>query len=134
MINYFKNPKHAQHMLRMHPMTLFIMMDMLLYISASGHEAIVTSMIRTPHEDRKLGAKSTVHQGGRAFDLRSKDWTTEFEKEFETHFENKYKGYGAISIKTLTENLVEVHGEGENRHAHIQLAPTYGDPLAWMKI
>jgi hypothetical protein len=134
MINYFKNPKHAQHMLRMHPMTLFIMMDMLLFISSNGHEAIVTSMIRTPHEDRKLGAKHDTHQTARSVDIRCNDWSSDFKKEFETYFENKYKGYGAISSKTGKENLVEIHGKGENEHVHVQLSREYEVKNAWLLI
>jgi hypothetical protein len=134
MIKYFKNPKHASHLMYVHPMTALILMDMILYISASGYNPMVTSFIRTPHDDRKVGATSDTHQGGRAFDLRCKDWSEEFKKEFQIFFENKYKGHGAVSAKTGTENLVYIHGIGDNEHVHVQLSKIYGDPLAWMKI
>jgi hypothetical protein len=134
MIKHFKNPKHATHLLYIHPMVVFIMADMIMYIASNGYTPMVTSVIRSPHEDRKLGAQSTTHQGGRSFDLRCNDWSDSFKKEFQTYFVNKYKGHGAISAKSGQENLIYIHGNGDNEHVHVQLNQTYGDPLAWMKV
>jgi hypothetical protein len=134
MIKYFKNPKHATHLMHVHPMTALVIMDMLLYIQDSGYNPLITSFIRTPDDDRRASAKHDTHQSARSVDIRCHDWSNDFKEQFEKHFENKYKGHGAISAKTGQENLIEIHGEGDNEHVHVQMAKIYGNPLAWMKI
>jgi hypothetical protein len=133
-IDCFKNPKDAQGLLYCHPMLLLIVADMMLYISASGYSPVVTSLIRTPHEDRLLGAVGTAHQEGRGADIRCNDWSKEFKLQFESHFEAKYKGYGAISSKTGKENMIEIHGEGDSEHVHIQLKKDYQISNAWSMV
>jgi hypothetical protein len=134
MLKYFKNPKHATHLMHLHPMVVLVMVDMILFIQANGYTPLVTSVIRTPDESKRLGAVSATHEGARAFDLRCNDWNESFKKEFQTYFKNKYKGHGAISSTTKEERLVYIHGTGDNEHVHVQLNQSYGNPLAWMKI
>lgn len=133
MIKHFKNPKDATHLMHLHPMVVLIMVDMILYVSANGYNPVITSVIRTPDQNRRVGSVSDTHVTGRSFDVRCKDWDNNFKKEFKTYFENKYKGHGAIG-QDGTEKLVVIHGEGDNNHCHIQVARVYGDPMVWMKI
>jgi hypothetical protein len=133
MIKHFKNPKDATHLMHLHPMVVLIMVDMILFVSSNGYTPMITSVIRTPDQNKRVGSTSDVHTTGRGVDLRCKDWSEDFKKEFKTYFENKYKGHGATGHDGK-EKLVVIHGEGENIHCHIQVARVYGDPMVWMKI
>jgi hypothetical protein len=131
LVDYFKDKKHAMGTLYVHPFAAFMLMDMLMFISAAGQKAEVTSFIRDPSENRSVGAKGTSHVDGRSWDLHCKSWTKTFRKEFETHFERKYKGQGAISGRTGLEDLVVMHGKDENFHCHVQLSREYSSPDCW---
>jgi uncharacterized protein YcbK (DUF882 family) len=129
----FKRQTHASHILQLHPFVVMVAMDMLLYVSANGYTPIITSIIRTPHESKQLGAVSSTHETGRAFDLRIKDWSKDFISEFVAYFSHKYKGHGAYNTSG-EERFIVIHGEGDNIHAHIQFNKDYGCPTAWLKI
>jgi hypothetical protein len=130
---YFKDHKSSHSLLYMHPMAIMVMMDMLLYIVANGETAMITSAIRTPHQDRVLQAQSETHQGARAWDLHANSWSKEFRKQFFDHFTLKYKGHGATN-KAGEEVLIVFHGVGDNFHAHIQLSRLYTIPDAWLHL
>ena len=133
-IECFKKQNQASHILHLHPFVVMVAMEMLVYISANGYSPVITSTIRTPYESQQLGAVSSTHETGRAFDLRVKDWSSSFLEEFVAYFSHKYKGHGAISSRDLTERMIVIHGKGENIHAHIQFNNDYGSPTAWLKL
>lgn len=130
-VDYFKHKGHEKGLFYVHPFAAFMLMDMLIFINTHGQKAEVTSFIRDPHENRRVGARSTSHVDGRSFDLHCKSWPSDFLKEFKTHFEKKYKGHGAISGSTGKEALIVAHGKGENFHCHIQLSREYSSPDCW---
>jgi hypothetical protein len=130
----FKFQNQSHHLLHIHPMVALVAFDMIVFIMANGYNPLITSMIRTPHENKKVGGKSSTHETGRAFDLRCKDWSRDFISEFTAYFTRKYKGHGAVSATDGQEKLIVIHGEGENIHIHVQLNNNYGDPVAWLKI
>ena len=132
-IDCFKNPKDAQGLLYCHPMLLLIVADMMLYISASGYSPVVTSLIRTPDQNRRVGSVSDTHTTGRSMDFRAKDWDEKFIKDFTNHFSEKYKGKGATGSDGK-EKLLVFHGEGENFHLHVQISREYTIPDAWLRL
>lgn len=123
----------SKQILYLHPFVLMVALDMIIYVNANGYSTLLTSIIRTPDESRRLGSLSDTHETGRAFDLRVRGWTKDFMENFTNYFSHKYKGHGALNIKG-EERLIVIHGEGENLHAHIQFNRDYGDPTAWLKI
>lgn len=132
-IDCFKIQSHSKHILYLHPFVLMVALDMIIFVNANGYSTLITSLIRTPEESRKLMSVSTTHETARAFDLRVRGWTKDFTYEFVDYFSRKYKGHGATNLKG-EEKLIVIHGEGENLHAHIQFNRDYGDPMAWLKI
>lgn len=132
-IECFKIQSDSKHILHLHPFVLMVALEMIIYVNANGYSTLLTSIIRTPDESRRLGSKSDTHEQGRAFDLRVRGWTKDFMHKFDNYFSRKYKGHGAYNSKG-EEKLIVIHGEGENLHAHIQFNRDYGDPTAWLKI
>jgi len=132
-IDCFKIQSHSKHILYLHPFVLMVALEMIIFVDANSFSTVITSLIRTPDESRRLQARSDSHETGRAFDLRVRGWTKDFMDEFVEYFSRKYKGHGATNIKG-EERLIVIHGEGENLHAHIQFNRDYADPTAWLKI
>ena len=132
-IECFKNPRDAQGMLYCHPMLLLILADMTIYIAASGYNPVITSLIRNPDQNRKVGSVSDTHTTGRSIDFRAKDWDQKFIKDFTEHFSTKYKGYGATGSDGQ-EKLLVFHGQGDNFHLHVQINREYTIPDAWLRL
>lgn len=80
----------------------------------------VTETVTMPDEDKLLGRKSTSHQEGRAFDLRTKDWNEEQIKRFQDHFNQKYLDLGAVGRESGERKLIKHHNSGHGDHFHIQ--------------
>lgn len=120
-------------MLYCHPMLLLILADMTMYIAASGYNPVITSLIRNPDQNRKVGSVSDTHTTGRSIDFRAKDWDEIFIKDFTNHFATKYKGHGAVGADGK-EKLLVFHGEGDNFHLHVQISREYTVPDAWLRL
>lgn len=117
----FKDQKTAIRFMYVHPMLSLIVADINLYCwNKFKRKITITSAVRTEQEDRKLGARSTTHQEGRAVDISVKGLDADQILEIEDYFESKYSGYGAYSASTMDENLIVYH-VGTAPHLHIQL-------------
>jgi uncharacterized protein YcbK (DUF882 family) len=129
---FFREKKQASALAYAHPMVVIIMLDMLLFIENHNKRAEITSFIRSPELEKKLGAVSSTHREARAFDLHCNSWDANFMKEFKTYFANKYQGFGAISSKTHKEKLIYVHNNGNGKHCHVQLTRNFATPNSWI--
>lgn len=128
-IPFFKNKNHFRHLLYVHPLLVVVMFDVKVYCLENNIPFKVTSIIRTPQENRALGATSTTHSDGRAFDLSTiemiKAGVDEYKiSELMQFFNRKYKDYAAISKSNNKRTLVVRH-IGTADHLHFQLSPEY---------
>ncbi len=97
-----------------------ILVDMDGYCMTWEMPFCITDLTSTEAEDLKYNRKSATHREGRAADLRCKFWPEWFCKQFEEHFEAKYKSAAAVSPKTKKCNLIEKH-VGTETHIHVQV-------------
>ncbi|MCK4499727.1 hypothetical protein KAU11_04475 [Candidatus Babeliales bacterium] len=102
----------------------------------------ITSVIRTKAQDKRLGARSSTHQEGRAFDFsikKSHGWDEEkieritrdlntlvSSKFIDGRHPNPFYNVGAISMATKSQRVIYVHSnhDGYGNHAHVQVRRT----------
>lgn len=135
-IPFLKKEGEFKHLLFVHPLIVMVMFDMMNYCNENGLSFKVTSIIRTPKEDKLLGTKHKVHQEGRAFDLRSwgEGWDAYTIGQFIDHYNKKYYDYGAVSSNDLKRRLVVYHNSGSGHHFHIQIDRKYAIENAWANL
>lgn len=126
----FKNEEDQIHILYMSPKLGEVLLDMYQFFKQGGYEFVITSIIRSYEENKRLGAKSTSHCEGRAVDIRANHVDYNFTKDFVTYFNHKYSNVAAISASTGQPRLVVAHGQGMNFHFHVQLSPKYSTRYA----
>lgn len=98
-----------------------LLIEMAQWVTSKGHKFIITDLLSEKLEDEKLKRVSKSHQEGRAADIRVRDWPKDFRKLFEEYFEKRYSHIAAISKKSGTPNLIEIHDNGNGIHCHIQV-------------
>lgn len=103
-----------------------VLLDADTYFSRHGHDMIVTDLISTEGEDAGLKRVSTTHRQGRGADLRSWNLPVKFIEKFQKDFNEKYKGWAAISKRTGEPVLVVYH-KGNAYHLHLQIRPYEGN-------
>jgi len=97
-----------------------IMYEMIEYIQNELKlTPCVTETVTMPEEDKALGRKSTSHQEGRAFDLRTRDWNADQLAQFIGYFNAKYESLGALNSKGEVKFIV-YHNSGHGDHFHVQ--------------
>ena len=100
-----------------------ILNDMAVYCEASGQELVITDLLSSPDEDKRLGRVSKSHEEGRAADIRVRNWPDSFRKKFEETFEKRYVRWAAVGARTGKANLFEIHNSGSGLHCHVQIRP-----------
>lgn len=118
----FKTERARRRFFMIDPMLLLIVSDINYYCVRNKVPFIITSTIRTPDEDKAIGAVSKTHQEGRAVDISTRKMSRDFIEDLIKHFSDKYKGWGAISSRDLKERLIVYH-DGTAPHLHVQVAP-----------
>jgi hypothetical protein len=98
-----------------------LLIEMAQWVTSKGHKFVITDLLSEKLEDEKLKRVSKSHQEGRAADIRVRDWPKDFRKLFEEYFEKRYSHIAAISKKSGTPNLIEIHDNGNGIHCHIQV-------------
>lgn len=83
----------------------------------------VTSMIRSPEYDKQLGAASTTHQEGRAFDMSLRGFSYQDVQDLIDVVAKNFSNIGAISRSSGTSRPIVVHKnhDGAGTHAHLQV-------------
>lgn len=119
----FKSQRERDEFSQIHEKLKFILNDMSRYVVAHGYEFIVTDILSDAFEDKRLGRISKSHSEGRAADVSINGWPKEFQAKFEAFFEAAYKNEAAFSKRTMQNNLIEIHDNGNGAHAHIQIRP-----------
>jgi hypothetical protein len=103
------------------PVLRKLLIEMAQWVTSKGHKFVITDLLSEKLEDEKLKRVSKSHQEGRAADIRVRDWPKDFRKLFEQYFEKRYSHIAAISKKSGTPNLIEIHDNGNGIHCHIQV-------------
>jgi len=103
------------------PVLRKLLIEMAQWVTSKGHKFVITDLLSEKLEDEKLKRVSKSHQEARAADIRVRDWPKEFRKLFEEYFEKRYSHIAAISKKSGTPNLIEIHDNGNGTHCHIQI-------------
>lgn len=86
----------------------------------------ITSIYRTPEENKALGAKSKTHCEYRAFDMSlrvQEGWNFALQEELKRQVEFNYKNVGAFNKHGESRPIV-IHsnaGDSSNVHAHFQI-------------
>lgn len=126
----FKTQTIRSRLRYMHPRALELMFEMIEFCLQNGVDPEVTETVTTPAEDKELNRVSDSHPEGRAFDLRTVDWSREFLRKFLNHFNTKYsRPLGAISKSTGQANLIIHHDTGRGEHCHVQLNRSFALPV-----
>lgn len=126
----------VSNLLHIHPHLL----EMLAWVSAFCHAhnvtCVVTSIIRSIEENKRLKSKSSTHVEGRAIDISLRPqlgWTLMLIKKFEEEFTKAFYDYGALVPgpgRTLIRRPIVIHNSVDKNgnevgidHAHLQVAP-----------
>ena len=112
----FKHDKDAKLFFSLTPFLAMIAMDMSNYCYLHDQIFTITATVSSMKEDEKLKRQSDTHRTGRAIDLRISDWTQSFRRQFISHFNSKYKNYGALTYGGARKLIVE-----KSDHLHVQL-------------
>lgn len=127
-----KEKRFAKHLLYAHPLLISIMFDMAWYCERNEIPFNITSVIRSPEQNKAVGAVSMSHVFGRAFDLSTKDWNAFEIDTFLQFFNKKYRDHAAISMDGKPR-LVVYH-QGTSWHLHIQIHSKYSKKDAWKQL
>lgn len=122
---HFKTKKVEVRFQYLHPLAKSIIQEMLEWLKLEGVDGVITETVTTPWEDGLLQRKSKTHQQGRAWDLRTRNWSKELIEKFQEKFGKKYGIFGAISPITKRPIFLLHHDSGHGDHFHCQLSGQY---------
>ncbi len=119
-LSFFKNELVEERSKLMHPEVIKIMYEMITWVF-HVHEInpVITETVTTREEDKFLGRKSSTHNEGRAFDMRTRDWTKAQITQFREYFNKLYGHLGALTTKNEPILIVH-HDAGHGPHFHVQ--------------
>lgn len=120
----FKEKVNNLDLLYIHPHLMLILGFVNVFCYEQEIKFEITSIIRTVEEDKKLGATSSTHSTGRAFDFSIKEshgWTYEKIQLLIDEINKRFNYIGAISASNGLHNPIVIHDNGNGRHAHIQV-------------
>lgn len=129
---HFKNSNHLKHLCYIHPLLVSIMFDMAWYCENNEIPFNITSVIRSPIENARVGGKTKTHETGRAFDISVKGWTVYDIDTFVQTFNKKYKNDAAIS--TDGKPRLVVYHIGTAEHLHIQIHSRFSRENVWANL
>lgn len=120
----FKHQEDMELFFKLHPVLMVILTDMYSYCYDNNMEFVITDTISTIEEDRKLKRVSSTHRTHRAADIRIKNWDNLELKDFQNHFNQKYKDFASVN-SSGEPRLVVIHDAGYGSHGHIQIHSRY---------
>ena len=128
----FKNKKDEELFFLLHPIVAMIAFDMDWYaVSNFGKELTITATVSTKEEDKALNRKSSSHQRGVAFDLRTRDLKDTEITSLLAYINGKwaYREYHYLSFSGK-KRLAVYHNNGNGDHFHVQIHSRYSlDPI-----
>lgn len=116
-----KDPYELHELRMIHPKLMLVFAALNYWCDNRSLPLVITSIIRTEEENKRVGAKSRTHIEGRAMDISVKDWDEQDIMEAQRFLEGEYYHWGAISKDTQKRRLVVLH-KGTAMHLHIQIA------------
>jgi len=120
----FKEEQIRQRSLRLHPIAMMILCDMLFWAKTNDCPFVVTDTVSTEAEDLELKRVSSTHRDARAFDISLREWDATLKQRFITHFRLKYDIYSAMG-KDGKNRLIVEHDAGTGNHLHVQLSTAF---------
>lgn len=113
----FKHEKDRELFFCMSPIAQIIACDISYYCFLKKKKFTITETVSTIHDDKLLKRVSDTHRTGRAFDVRTREWSMEFCVELCSHFNKKYSEFSAIN-KSGEKRLMVLKSD----HIHVQIA------------
>lgn len=111
---------------QMHPAVVLMIAWTNLWCYNNGIKPVWTSWMRTPEQNKRLGATSVHEYRAADLSIRSKHgWTKELLEQFEQEFSYEFLDVGAlVNIDgELYSRPILVHDNGNGNHAHMQCRP-----------
>ena len=119
----FSDDTSIYELMFIHPQLMVMVAFVNNYCYENSLELKITSLIRTPEENQRLGSVSRTHIEGRAADLSLKGFTLEQVKDLEHEINKRFADIGAISSSDGLPKPIVVHNNGHGYHAHLQIRP-----------
>lgn len=116
----FKSALKVNDLRMIHPKLLIMFAFVLDWATQRSLPIVVTSMIRTPEENRQLGSKSFTHPEGRAFDISIRGWSTDEIDDLIHEVNDKFSDIGALTTSGESRPVV-FHDNGNGPHFHFQI-------------
>jgi hypothetical protein len=107
------------------------MLEMLYYCESYGQPFVVTETVTNEKEDMELKRVSSSHREGRAWDVRTRDWSESFIAQFVEHFTNLYNDIGAVSLLDKKRKFIVDKSKTIRPHLHCQLDKLYARTIPW---
>lgn len=125
---FLKEDIHTGQFLYIHPALMMMLGFTLNFAQMRGIDVCITSIIRTPAENKAVGAVSETHVEGRGLDisLRSEyGWRNSDVAELEQQINEKFSDVGALVWRDgeLVSRPIVVHDAGSGPHIHLQVKP-----------
>jgi hypothetical protein len=116
----FASEKAAKNFDKMLPRTQELAKEMDQWTQEHfGFELTLTETWCPDEDNKALHRISVTHTDGRAFDVRTRDTSEDFQAQFCAYFRKKYPTLGAIRDNQSRLIVAEPHGSGP--HFHIQI-------------
>ena len=116
---YLKDPIKAR-ILECSPALLQVMCGLIRFCEDEKLPLVITSVVSTEEEDKALGRRSDTHRTGRAFDVRTRDWTDATLIKVINFLNDNFKHLGALGNSgDLT--LVVDKSKTSAPHLHVQI-------------
>lgn len=118
-----------------HPSLMMMLGFVLNFASERNITVCITSIIRTPEENKAVGAKSLTHVQGRALDVSLRPefgWKNSDLQELEEKLLEKFSDVAALAFvgdsdhgdsSGLVPRPMVVHDAGSGSHIHFQVRP-----------
>jgi uncharacterized protein YcbK (DUF882 family) len=122
----FKQPLKINEVRMINPKLFLILAFVVDWAEQRNLPVVITSMIRTPEQNRMLGSKSSTHCDKRAFDMSSKGWSTDDIDDLIADVSREFEDVGALSASDLKSRPVIYHNIGHGSHFHFQVRKKHG--------
>lgn len=131
-VHQFAKPDVQDRLPWLHPFTMMIMCDVIMWAVEKGLPAVISDAVTTLGEDEGLKRQSATHREGRAFDMSTRGWKREHVDECMRVFSFKYRYLSAMGTQGQPV-LVYFHNAGTGDHLHFQINKKYALPVVEFK-
>jgi hypothetical protein len=124
-----KDKNEIHELTIIHPYLLVVLADLVRFCHDSKYPApIITSLCRTTEENELVGGESDTHVTRRAFDISSRNYSSDQIKNIVTYLNTSWVKYAAMNTQGQIRLAVHHKVPGGAPHTHIQIAKRYSLP------